>query len=214
MSRFGRKSFIALILIGCVLLLLILHVTLNVNPVIEQVSEEEVNALASIAINSACDEVLSEYLSLEMVDYLIDKDGNLQMVTTNTALINAITRKAVEASQSKISSMSERGIPIPLGSLSGMTVFSGQGPNVYIKAFPIGTVNSSISSEFIAAGINQTRHKIILNIYADVKVVLPGADNVVKTQTEILLCENLIIGKVPDVYFGTHNLSDLLNLVP
>ncbi len=194
--------------------MLILHINFNVNPIIEQVSTKEVNALAEVAIHSACDEVLSDYLFLNMVDYIMDKDGNLQMVTTNTALINSISRKAIDASQKKIETLGKEGVPIPLGSLTGITMLSGQGPDVFIKVFPIGSVNSSFSSEFIAAGINQTRHKIMLNVFADIKVVMPGADNVVRTNTEILLCENLIIGKVPEVYFGTHNLNDLLNLIP
>ncbi len=214
MSRLKRKGIIALLSISGILLLFILHIVFNVNPIIEQVSEKEVKALATVAVNSACNEVIGDYLTLDMVDYLIDKDGNLQMVTTNTALINAISRKAIDASQQRITELGGEGIPIPLGSLSGITVFSGQGPDIFIKVFPIGSVNAQFQSEFVAAGINQTRHKIMLNVCVDIKVVLPGADNVVNTETKILLCENLIIGKVPDIYFGTHNLSDLLNLVP
>ena len=136
------------------------------------------------------------------------------MVTTNTALINTISRKAIDASQEKIERLGEEGVPIPLGSLSGITILAGQGPDVYIKVFPIGAVNATLSSQFEAAGINQTKHKIMLNVTADIKVVMPGANNVVKTQAEILLCENIILGKVPEFYFQTDNLSDLLNLMP
>lgn len=214
MSQKKRRCITALLCIGGILLLFILHIVINVNPIITQVSEKKVKALASVAVNSACDEVINEYSSLDMVEYLIDKDGNLQMVTTNTALINAISRKAIDASQQRITSLGEQGIPIPLGSLSGITVFSGQGPDIFIKVFPIGSINAVFTSDFSSAGINQTRHKIMLNIGADIKVVLPGTDNIVSTETQILLCENLIIGKVPDIYYGTHNLNDLLNLVP
>ena len=214
MPRFKKKSMIALISVASVLLLLILHITLNVNPIIEQVSEKEVLALAEVAVNSACDEVIGEYFTTDIVGYLMDKDGNLQMVTTNTALMNLISRKATEVSQQRIETLGQQGVPIPLGSLSGITVLTGQGPDVYIKVFPIGSVNATFTSEFVAAGINQTRHKIILNVTADIKVVMPGSNNVVQTQTQILMCENVIIGKVPDAYFDMHNLSDLLNLIP
>ncbi len=195
-------------------ILIILHIMINVNPIIEQVSEHEVKALASIAVNSACDDIISKYLTSDIINYVMDGDGNLQMVTTNTATMNTISRKAIEASQKKITTLGQRGVPIPLGSLSGITFLSGQGPDVYIKVFPIGSVNANFTSEFIASGINQTRHKIMLNVYADIRVVMPGANDVVRTETQILLCENLIIGKVPDVYFQMQNLSDLLDLVP
>lgn len=214
MPRVKRKSLIFTLTFASILLLLILHIILNVNPIIEQVSEKEVSDLATIAVNRACDEVLSEYLTVNVVDYIMDKDGNLQMVTTNTVLMNTISRKAIEASQKKIESLGEQGVPIPLGSLSGITVLAGQGPDVYIKVFPIGSVNATFKSEFVAAGINQTRHKIILSISADIKVVMPGMNNIVQTETQILMCENVIIGKVPNAYFDMHNLSELLNLVP
>lgn len=192
----------------------ILHIMFNVNPIIEQVSEHEVQALATAAVNSACDEVLSDYLTADIIDYVMDNEGSLQMVTTNTAAMNAISRKAIDASQAKIALMGQQGVPIPLGSLTGITFLSGQGPDVYIKVFPIGTVNANFTSEFISSGINQTRHKILLNVFADIRVVMPGADDVVRTETQILLCENLIIGKVPEAYFQMQNLSDLLDLVP
>lgn len=214
MNKFKRRSVIALIAVASVMALLILHISLNVNPIIEQVSEKEVKALAEIAINSACDDVINEYYSVDMVNYLVDSDGNLQMVTTNSALMNLISRKATEMSQRNIETLGKQGVPIPLGSLSGITFLSGQGPDVYIKVFPVGSVNADFCSEFVSAGINQTKHKIILKIAADVKVVMPGTNNTVKTETQILMCENLIVGKVPDVYFDNHNLSDLLNLVP
>lgn len=213
MTKGRKKGLIAISAVLLLLIIVILHIMINVNPIIEQVSEKEVKALATTAVNSACDEVVATYLVNDMIDYIMDDSGNLQMVSTNTATMNAISRKAIEASQTKIATLGKQGVPIPLGSLSGITFLSGQGPNVYIKVFPIGSVNASFSSEFISSGINQTRHKIILNVYADIRVVMPGASNVVKTETQILLCENLIIGKVPDTYFDMHSLSGL-DLVP
>ncbi len=214
MSKPKSKKIIIWFAVLFLPILFVLHIVINVDPIIEQVSDKEVKALATVAINKACDSVLAEYNALDIVDYVMDNNGNLQMVTTNTALINTISRKAIDASQEKIERLGEEGVPIPLGSLSGITILAGQGPDVYIKVFPIGAVNATLSSQFEAAGINQTKHKIMLNVTADIKVVMPGANNVVKTQAEILLCENIILGKVPEFYFQTDNLSDLLNLMP
>lgn len=214
MQKAKKKGLTALIIVASVLLILILHITFNVNPIIEQVSEKEVNALAEKAINEACGEVLSEIPIAKIIDYVMDKEGNLQLITTDTSVMNAVSRRAIELSQEKIEKLGEQGVPIPLGSLTGITVFSGQGPQIYIKVFPIGSIGAVFTSEFISAGINQTRHKILLNVTADIRVVMPGADNVVTTKTQILMCENIIVGNVPNTFFGLHNLSDLLDLVP
>lgn len=209
-----KRRLRALIIMLTIMVIVVLHITRNVNPIIAQVSQKEVLALAEVAVNSACDQVLTEHFVVDMVDYSMDNDGRLQMVTTNTALMNTISRRAVELSQENIASLGQQGVAIPLGSLSGITMLAGQGPNVYVKVFPVGSVNAEFTSEFISAGINQTRHKITLCVTADVRVVMPGMNNVIQTITDILMCENVIIGIVPDTYFDMNNFSDLLNLVP
>ncbi|MBR2970512.1 MAG: sporulation protein YunB [Clostridia bacterium] len=212
--RSKKRRTKALIVVFTVMVLIVLHIIRNVNPIIAQVSQKEVLALAEVAVNRACDQVLTEHFVVDMIDYSMDNDGKLQMVTTNTALMNTISRRAVELSQENITSLGQQGVAIPLGSLSGITLLAGQGPDIYVKVFPVGSVNAEFTSEFISAGINQTRHKITLCVTADVRVVMPGMNNVVQTVTDILMCENVIIGIVPDTYFDMNNFSDLLNLVP
>ncbi|MBR2967515.1 MAG: sporulation protein YunB [Clostridia bacterium] len=205
------KLFVLLLFVVAACLI---HLTKNVNPVITQVSETEVKALAEIAVNNACAEVMNQYFAVDMIEYVMDDCGSLQLITANTSVMNTISREATEISQENITQLGEQGVPIPLGSLSGITLLAGRGPNVYVKVFPVGAASAEFSSEFVSAGINQTRHKIILTVTADIKVVMPSMNNVVKTQTQILMCENIIVGKVPDTYFDMNNFSELLNLVP
>ena len=63
-------------------------------------------------------------------------------------------------------------------------------------------------------GINQTLHRIFLNIDAQLSVVIPGVDVTVNTETEVLLAESVIVGKVPDTYLQSDKLDEMLNLVP
>lgn len=210
-KKWKIKLTVSLVLI---IALCLFHLKQNVNPVITQVSETEVKALAEIAVINACAEVMDEHFTVDMIEYVMDESGSLQLITAKTSLMNVISREATEISQANIAQLGEQGVPIPIGSLSGITLLAGRGPNVYIKVFPVGAVSSSFTSEFVAAGINQTRHKIILTVTADIRVVMPSMNNVVKTQTQILLCENIIVGKVPDTYFDMNNFSQLLNLVP
>ena len=36
----------------------------------------------------------------------------------------------------------------------------------------------------------------------------------VDSASEVLLCETMIIGKIPEVYLNSGNLTEMLNLVP
>lgn len=214
MFKVRKRKLKVIFAISVSIALLALHIVINVNPIIKEVSQKEVQALAEIAVNNACEEVLEKYPISDAINYKTDDVGNLVLITTNTAIMNVIARKATDLSYKKISSFGESGVPIPLGSMSGITLLSGCGPSVYVKVCPVGSINSNFKSEFVAAGINQTCHKITLHVNSDVKVIMPGMNNIVKTETQIVICENIIVGKVPETYLNIDNLSELLNLVP
>ncbi len=65
---------------------------------------------------------------------------------------------------------------------------------------PVGTVNCSFVSTFEAAGINQTLHRVYINVESVVDLIIPTAHTQVVTTTPVLLCESIIIGKVQQTY--------------
>ena len=81
---------------------------------------------------------------------------------------------------------------------------------------PIGNVITDLKSEFVAQGINQTLHRIYLQVNCKVQIVTPF-DNIEKSiSKQVLIMENIIIGKIPDTYYnleGMENESDTLNVV-
>ena len=52
-------------------------------------------------------------------------------------------------------------------------VFYNLGPDISVKMTQIGNISSSYESIFESAGINQTRHKIYLNVNMKMKVIVP-----------------------------------------
>ena len=68
-------------------------------------------------------------------------------------------------------------------------------------------------SEFVSAGINQTVHRIYLEVSSVVNLILPIFDDPVQTYTQVLICESVIVGTVPDFYFS-NAMGSLLDLVP
>ena len=61
-----------------------------------------------------------------------------------------------------------------MGTVSGMYVFSGRGPNLKIKVIPKGIVKPILKSEFTPAGINQTRHRILIDIGIQLQIIMPS----------------------------------------
>ena len=79
---------------------------------------------------------------------------------------------------------------------------------------PIGSVVCRFISNFETAGINQTVHKIYVNIKASVGVVMPLSSRNFSAEQQVLISESVIVGQVPEVYLYSDTLDTLLNFVP
>ena len=211
-----KKRLVFLTTVVIFFLIVWLFFSYNVNPIIRKVSEEKVRELSTTAVNNAAAEVIADSgIDYEnILEITKNAQNEIELLRVNTLLLNSMARKIVTLSQSNISGMGAQGIAIPLGTLSGMTFLTGQGPEIKIKVYPVGAVSVSFASEFVEAGINQTRHKITLFVKTGVNVIMPGLNKTVNIVTEVALCENIIIGKVPDVYLRSNSIDEMMHLIP
>jgi sporulation protein YunB len=186
----------------------------NVNPVIFSVSEASVTALTTMTVTKSVSEILASADYNELVHVEHDGDGNIRMLRIDTVKTNMLARGIAQKSQEELAVIGETGIEIPLGTLTGIPIFAGQGPDLSIKVLPVGAVTCSFTTEFITAGINQTLHKIIAEVVSDVKIILPGSRRSVNAVTEVLVSESILIGDVPEVYLRLSGLpASSINLV-
>ena len=79
---------------------------------------------------------------------------------------------------------------------------------------PVGAVVTAYETEFTSAGINQTRHRVLLTMRAQVQLVLPTGASGVEAVTQVAVAESIIVGQVPDSFVNVGDDTDLLNLVP
>lgn len=212
------KKFKFLLSIFCIIgifLLLNLYFVTYVNPIIVSLSEVNVQNLALKAANSAVSEVLNgASMYNELVEIVHDEEGNVKSVLTNSVAINKLSYKLLESGQNKLEIIGETGIPIPIGNFTGIPLFSGRGPSVNIKVLPVGSMYAEFLSKFRSAGINQTSHQIIVKLTSVVSLILPTFSKDITTVNELIICEGIIVGKVPEVYLSSNKIGDLLNLVP
>ena len=110
--------------------------------------------------------------------------------------------------------LSIEGIKLPLGTFSGISLFNGRGPNVKLQPLTVAIVNSEFKSKFTTIGINNALHQLYLDVTTKVELVLPLKNTIISSRQSVLLCEGIIIGKVPEFYFKGENLEKNLDLVP
>lgn len=75
-----------------------------------------------------------------------------------------------------------------------------------------GTVETDLRSEFKEAGINQTLHRIYLEVKCNVNILTPYSTIKETIVNQVLLVEGVIIGNIPDTYYNLEGLNDEQNM--
>ena len=215
--KYKRKRKRLAIAISSIILLVavvVVYIRFVVTPVVKTVAEENVRALTVSTVNAAVTSVLeAEPSFVDMVEYGHDANGDLISIKINATRVNAVMQRSVQKTQNGLSDMISSGVNIPVGSVSGITFLSGKGPNLNVAVIPVGAVDARLRSEFSEIGINQTIHKIYLSLDSTIKIIIPGAGNTIKSSSEVLLVESVIIGKVPDTYLNATTMEDMMDLI-
>ncbi len=204
---FFRKVGVKLIAAGMVVLGLLLLMDLSFREVIETVNAYECREIVESLINRA----ISDELESEETDYskLVtlskNNDGEVISVESNIVNINKLKTGIIKRLEHEIEQLSSYNIEIPIGTLLGIQLLHGKGFNVGMTVEPVGTASTTIISRFTSAGINQTLHRIEIEVSADVDSIIPGFTSRVPVKTTVIAAETVIVGRVPDAY--THVIA-------
>lgn len=136
------------------------------------------------------------------ISFEYDNNGNISAYTADslsTAKLRAFISNNIIESASGESDIS---FHIASGTLSGIPFLYGKGPQIRIQLKGINLVTFDTSSEFTDSGINQTLHKIALNIKAKstIKAPLSLGKKQIIAETSIPLSETVLVGDVPEAY--------------
>lgn len=202
--RNGKKfrRFKALMVILCFIAVgVIIYFQSNVTRVLISISEATIRSITTVAVNDAIYYTLNDSVRYEdLVNIERDESGNVTSITTNSLKINRIARDTAYLSQENLNKMSSEGIMVPIGALTGVEALAGFGQKINIKIIPISNVECRFVSKFRQAGINQTLHSLYLDIVADISIIMPSKSTNLASTTEVLICESVISGKIPDTY--------------
>ncbi|MBP1562674.1 MAG: sporulation protein YunB [Oscillospiraceae bacterium] len=213
---FLKKLGMKLIAVGMVLTGLLVLMDLSFRPIIETVNAYECHEMVSRVINDA---VLAE-LENEGADYTklvtltTNADGEVISLESNVMNINKLKTRIAQRLEHEIERLSEVDIQIPIGTLLGIQLLHGKGFSVGMTVQPMGFATASIISEFSDAGLNQTLHRIVIEIKADVDAIIPGFSTRVPVKTTIVAAETVIVGRVPNAYthvVASESLDGYLN---
>ncbi len=188
------------------ILILIIYCVLQCDGRLRVLINNYAQSKAKILSNTVINDTVYQFLEQNKIRYneivLInnDGDGNVTSVEFDTVLLTKIKSGVISKVQSNINKTKSTVMNIPIGTLSGNQFLNNRGPRIRIELNISSAVYSKISSKFISAGINQTLHQITLSISTDIFFVMPWYRSSGGYQTEFIIAETIIVGKVPDAY--------------
>ena len=192
----------------CFAVLFVVLIDIRVRPMIKTYGNNQAVTAATKAVNIAVSDILSK-LNLQYQDLVTittDENGEITEMTTNSKQLNTIKSDVTAAIFTELDRQDMQNVSIPLGSLAG-GLLTGRGPNITIRVPMNSTVETSFDNVFEGAGINQTRHEVMLDVKVTVYAVIRGEDTKTVVNTQFALAENIIVGEVPQWMTGTSSIG-------
>ena len=200
-NRKFKRFKIIFVLICLITIGTLIYFQRNVTRVLISISEATIRSITTVAVNDAIYYTLNDAMRYDdLISIERDEGGNVTSITTDSLKINRIARDTAYLSQENLTKMSAEGIMVPLGALTGIEALAGFGKKINIKIIPISNVECRFVSKFRQAGINQTLHSLYLELVSDISIILPSKSTNLASTIEVLICESVITGKIPDTY--------------
>lgn len=197
-----QRVLIWLTVIFTLLLALTVAVVLHMKPVVVDLAtartSNAVNRIVVAAVNDAVDSGRIDYEQL--VDFDKDAVGHVTALRSNMAAFNRLQASIADDILQRMAEVSSTDLAIPIGTLTGSPLLAGRGPCLRVRMQSVGTATARFDNQFSSAGINQTRHRIILDVDVHVSILLPGLTTYTKVSNEISVAETVIVGGVPETY--------------
>lgn len=193
------------VVIFCIFLTLVLlfeYANKQIFPTVIVLAEAKAKSISLQFATGIVNKRLDEINYSDLVHIQKDSDEKVTALQANIVKMNKLSAEIALELQKEMSELDDINIKIPLWNIFGNTFFSNQGPEIMVKAVPYGNIDVDFGTEFISAGINQTRHRIFIQIRTKMIVAVPlakkGTDFIIK----IPVAETVIVGEVPESFIN------------
>ena len=197
-----QRWAIWLTLTGLTLLALLILLLAHLRPVLTSMASARVSNSVNRIVAAAVEEAIQRGdINYEaFVTFEKDATGRVTALRSNVAEVNRMQSAISEEILHRLSEVSTSELRIPIGTLTGSALLSGRGPYITVRMQAVGSASAVFRNEFSAAGINQTRHQILLEVDVYMSILLPGIRTSTTVANEIAVAETVIVGSVPESY--------------
>ena len=206
-TRWRSLGLALFLVIAAAFVLLAVLIYMHLGPMAIELALSDATDQITVAVNEVVAEKIrsgdADYSSLVRLEK--DETGSITALVTDMANINYLQSEVTAAVVRRFSEGDITRVRIPVGTLMGGAFFAGRGPCITVDILSVTNVSTAFRNEFSSAGINQTRHRIIMDITVTVGILLAGyEDRWENITTEVPVAETVIVGSVPNTYAGIY----------
>ena len=201
-NRVIKKCIIVVVMAGILFMVGYLYFENRLSEIIEDMSDNIIQTKAGLIISSAIiDEVEKENVTYDkLISFEKGTDGKITALKTNIIEMNKLKSNLSVKILKSLENMDTAELEVPFWTVMGAELLSGAGPTIKVSIIPVGTVKIEIDNELSSAGINQSRHQIMMKVTADITIITSVTNLTSSVSTYICIAETVIVGDVPNSY--------------
>lgn len=152
------------------------------------------------------DELIARDIEDGTVDYgsilLLEKDGQgrITALKSNLGEANRLRARVILGLTERLSREELTSFGIPVGNLTGLSLFSSRGFEIPVEVQSVSTVSAEFESRLTPAAVNQSHYLLNLKVTVTVSLLIPGGVRVLPIETTITVAEAVLLGEVPESY--------------
>ena len=212
--KLNKKAMRIIIFLFVISFLIGIAIT-SVTPVFIVLCQDRAKSYGIKIMNEHIIKEIEGYSYSDFINQKKDDNENVVIIESNIININKVISNISGKIQDSINNIGNDYIKISIGSFTGVSLFSGLGVGIPIKISTIGSVKTDVKSELINKGINQTIHRIYLDINCQISVLTPFNTVTENVENKFIIAENVIIGDIPETYYNLDGMTadDTLNTI-
>lgn len=197
-----QKAKIISFFLACILIAMSVVITGHLRTILGNLAVTRVSNMVGQVVTEAVSAAVNsgEVRYDNLISLEKNANGGVAALVSNMAEFNRLQSAITQDILKRLDTMSDMELTIPIGTLTGSAFLAGRGPSCTVRTQSTGSCSAQFANEFTQAGINQTTHRIILQVDVSMSILLPGFRTGAKVSNAFAVAETVIVGEVPDTY--------------
>ena len=186
----------------CIIFLLFVYIESQLEPILINIAKTRVKQIATNAINDAISaEIAKKTNFTDLIQFESDESGNVRAAIFNYSEFASIVGETTRRIEETLNDLEKLEESIKLGAVLKSDLLANLGPEIPISIIPVGSVQVSPRAEYQNAGINVVIMTVLIDIQAEVHVVIPFVTELTVIKSSVPIVQSQVFGDVPQFYY-------------